>query len=268
MRTLMPVKTAGSRPPLFCVNGEPLKMALSMPEDQPLYGLCDAYHPYFEPPERIEQLAELYMREMQLVQPEGPYYIIGFSLGGLIAYAVAEQFRKNNIEVAYLGLIDPSSMRVSANNKEWVASRASLARGLLTAKGGITRLLIRIYKSVTAQTYTRYRLFKVIVYETLGKELPVNMRRIRNMRAILQSVRGYNYQPLDISGAVFHTETKINSAEAESAYTAYWSGLFERGVEVIKVSGVQEHLEFLAPENLERVTGKIMSDIHAAQETR
>jgi|GEM_PF-2498057 len=240
-------------------------MALSLPEDQPLYGLCDAYDPHFEPHKRIEELAELYMREIQLVQPDGPYYIIGFSLGGLIAYAVAEQFRKNNIDVAYLGLIDPSTTGVSANKKEWVASRSSWARGLLITKGGPTHLLKRIYTSVRAQSYTRYRLFKVFIYETLGKDLPIDMRRIRNLRSILRSVRGYNYKPLDISGAVFHTEAKINSVEAEKAYTAYWSSLFRRGVEVVKVTGVQAHLEFLAPENIERVTAKIMSDISSAQ---
>ena len=58
-------------------------MARVLDDDQPVYGICNAYDPNFKPPTRIEQLAELYVRELRLVQPKGPYHICGFSVGGL-----------------------------------------------------------------------------------------------------------------------------------------------------------------------------------------
>jgi len=265
MRTLMPVKTAGNKPPLFCVNGEPLKMAQFLPPDQPLYGLCDAYHPHFNPPEKIQQLAEMYVREIQLVQPQGPYYIIGFSIGGLIAWEVAHQLVERGEDIAYLGMIDPSFPEVGGTNKDWARHRADWVKNNLAEKGSrirnIGRVVKRIGSSLAAQSHTRYRLFKVFMYETLGKELPIDLRRIRCNGPIRRSLQGFDYEPVDIGGVVFHTETLRAGSEEE--YTKYWNGILTRGAEIRIMEGIKKHLEFLEDEHLSRVTDMINQDITA-----
>jgi thioesterase domain-containing protein len=92
-KTLMPIRTKGAKLPLFCVHGQPLRMAQNLPPDQPIYGLSHVYHSDFidETPESMEDIAASYLAEIRQVQPEGPYHFLGFSAGGLISYEMAKQ---------------------------------------------------------------------------------------------------------------------------------------------------------------------------------
>jgi amino acid adenylation domain-containing protein len=54
----------------------------------------------------IEQLAEEYVEELLRHQADGPYYLAGWSLGGIIALEIAGQLRTRGKKVAFLGVID------------------------------------------------------------------------------------------------------------------------------------------------------------------
>ena len=53
-----------------------------------------------------EELAESYIKKIRAVQPEGPYYIAGWSVGGTIAFEMARQMEEMNLTVALLAMID------------------------------------------------------------------------------------------------------------------------------------------------------------------
>ncbi|PRO69888.1 AMP-binding protein [Alteromonas gracilis] len=57
----------------------------------------------------FEEMAEFYIQEMKRVQPNGPYFIGGMCLGGIIAYEMAQQIQRSGESVAFLGLVDPRS---------------------------------------------------------------------------------------------------------------------------------------------------------------
>ena len=54
----------------------------------------------------IEALVEVYVKSIQSVQPQGPYQLLGWSLGGLLAYEAAFQLERLGAQVAYVGLLD------------------------------------------------------------------------------------------------------------------------------------------------------------------
>ncbi|MDC6379895.1 non-ribosomal peptide synthetase [Pseudomonas graminis] len=54
----------------------------------------------------VADLAMLYIIQIKARQPTGPYYIAGWSFGGIIAYELANLLEQNSESVAYLGLID------------------------------------------------------------------------------------------------------------------------------------------------------------------
>ena len=54
----------------------------------------------------IRELAKTYIESMKKVQPTGPYYIGGWSLGGTIAFEIAGQLEQSDEEIAFLALID------------------------------------------------------------------------------------------------------------------------------------------------------------------
>jgi thioesterase domain-containing protein len=54
-------------------------------------------------------MARLYLEEIRKVQPEGPYFLCGASMGGMLAFEVARQVREAGQEVGLLALIDTRS---------------------------------------------------------------------------------------------------------------------------------------------------------------
>ncbi|NIM15512.1 MAG: AMP-binding protein, partial [Candidatus Aminicenantes bacterium] len=69
----------------------------------------------------IEKLARQYIDSITAVQPLGPYYIAGWSLGGTIAFEIVRQLEKKNETVSVFGLFDspPPNRSLSANTFEF-----------------------------------------------------------------------------------------------------------------------------------------------------
>jgi len=57
----------------------------------------------------IEEMAAYFIREIQQVQPEGPYWLCGFSMGGRIAYEMALQLTKQEQKVAFVAILGTSA---------------------------------------------------------------------------------------------------------------------------------------------------------------
>ena len=64
-----------------------------------------------EPLDNIEDMAANYIEEMLRQNPEGPYSLAGYSLGGLIAYEMARQLKAMGKEVKILALFDAVAER-------------------------------------------------------------------------------------------------------------------------------------------------------------
>ncbi|MGW5452440.1 amino acid adenylation domain-containing protein [Nocardia sp. NPDC003979] len=108
---LLPLRTTGTGEPLFCVH--PISglawsfSGLTAHLDRPVYGLQSPALSSTEPlPDSIEQWALLYLKHLRAVQPEGPYHLLGWSLGGVIAHAMAVQLQEDGEQVALLGMLD------------------------------------------------------------------------------------------------------------------------------------------------------------------
>jgi tyrocidine synthetase-3 len=54
----------------------------------------------------IESVAENYIETLRKVQPDGPYYIAGWSMGGTIAFEMVRQLEQQGQTAAFLALID------------------------------------------------------------------------------------------------------------------------------------------------------------------
>ena len=111
--SLVPLQPLGSKPPLFLIHGWGgdvyvfLNLARRMKADRPVYGIqavgLDELRPRHA---SVEEMARHYAQEIRSMQPEGPYHLAGLSLGGWIAYAVAQELTRLGGKVALLGLFD------------------------------------------------------------------------------------------------------------------------------------------------------------------
>jgi syringomycin synthetase protein SyrE len=110
---LVPIREEGTRAPLFLVHaagGEPVYasgLTAALPADLPVFGISAAgLSPGEQPFEEIEAMAAAYVAEIRAVQPRGPYFVAGWSFGGIVAYEIANQLLGVGETVAFVGMYD------------------------------------------------------------------------------------------------------------------------------------------------------------------
>ncbi|MFH8370222.1 amino acid adenylation domain-containing protein [Streptomyces sp. NPDC018031] len=118
LEVLLPLRTAGDLPPLFCVhpgNGMCWTYARLLPHlsaDIPVYGLQS--HALARPDElrgSIEEVARDCVEAMLRVQPEGPYHLLGHSFGGMVAHAMAAELARRGGRVEVIFSLDSEPAR-------------------------------------------------------------------------------------------------------------------------------------------------------------
>ncbi len=111
--SLVSMRASGTTPPFFCVHGiggtvlRFRDLARFIGNDQPFYGLqaqgLDGKLPVHT---RVEDMAAHYIKEIQILQPQGPYYIGGYSFGGMVALEMAQQLRAQGHTLGLVVLLD------------------------------------------------------------------------------------------------------------------------------------------------------------------
>ena len=109
---LVPIKPSGSKPPLFLVHavgGDALgylELAKAFGEDQPVYAFeAPGLDGVQEPETDLAALSERYIEAMRDRQPEGPWRLGGWSLGGVVAWEMTRRLRERG-ESVRLFLLD------------------------------------------------------------------------------------------------------------------------------------------------------------------
>jgi aspartate racemase len=114
--SLVAIRASGSKPALFCIHGAGANVLIY----RPLANHLDSDHPVYalqalgldgvtRPLTRVEEMAAHYLKEIRAVQPKGPYYLVGGSFGGLVAFEMAHQLQAAGEQVAMLALLDTYS---------------------------------------------------------------------------------------------------------------------------------------------------------------
>lgn len=113
LAVVLPLRAGGDGRPLFCVHpgiGMSWCYAGLLPH-------IDAAHPVYglqargilqpgQRPSTVEEMAAAYVEEMRALQPHGPYRLLGWSFGGLVAHAMATILQAAGEQVALLALMD------------------------------------------------------------------------------------------------------------------------------------------------------------------
>ncbi|HEX7314160.1 MAG TPA: alpha/beta fold hydrolase, partial [Pyrinomonadaceae bacterium] len=110
---LVEIQRGTSGTAFFCVHpsgGNVLcyaELAQHLGADQPFYGLqAHGLDGARVPLNSIEEMAASYVEAVRAVQPDGPYALGGWSMGGLIAFEMAQQLQAQGQQVSLLALID------------------------------------------------------------------------------------------------------------------------------------------------------------------
>jgi thioesterase domain-containing protein len=244
---LLTIQPAGPRTPLFCVApvlGTAVvyvHLARELGADQPLYGLQPPGVDGREPPlTSIEAMASRYVESIHQVQARGPYYLGGWSFGGIVAYELARQLAECGDEVALLAVIDTASP--GTRQSMW-----SSIQFFATVGGPGLRFFLPEYLALRfgKRSPTRRAVARHLLRGDLSQNgVTPGLRALSNVFAA--SVwAGYHYEPRVFGGRLTLLRTAMPHHQLQADRTWGWNKLARGGVAIHIVPG--RHMDVLRP---------------------
>jgi amino acid adenylation domain-containing protein len=247
---VVPIQPRGNRPPFFCVHGlggavlRFQELARHMAPDQPFYGIqpqgIDGGMPFLY---SVEQMASCYISEMRKVQPEGPYFIGGYSFGGLVAFEMARQLRADDQEVAFLGMVDTYPGKAKSN---------AVLLGTLLA------LPVRQQVAYATRKIEKYRRGLRRRFDTLF--LPKPLKQVRKILAKAESA----YQPQVYFGSATVLRASEKTLRGSDNSRDDWSQWVTGDVEIQEIDG--DHGSIMKEPTVSILAEKLRSCLAKAQQ--
>jgi amino acid adenylation domain-containing protein len=252
--SIIPCRVGGTKPPIFAAPPDVgLEVLLAfrgltrrLEPDQPMYTFAklDRDREWTS----LEELAAHYVKDLREFQPQGPYHLVGWSFGGMIAFEMACQLRIQNQAVGLLGLLDAGNLAVwrgRTRRQRFHGALRRLVHGDLKKLRTLApldwpRRLVELLNQYFIDTAWRevYRLYQALLKKGspslrtwLLRVAPPSFKRAYGKRAY--GTLGEHYLP-----KVYPGKMVFFQSEAKSSVNALksWSG-FTHEVEVVRVPG-------------------------------
>lgn len=237
--SLVAIRPGGTKPPFFFVHpigGNVLTFAGfcgHFGPDRPIYGLQARGLDGLEAPHTlVEEMASDYIRGIRSVQPEGPYFIGGFSAGGVVAFEMAHQLEAAGQRVAMLALLDtevPPFQRKgdspATRLRRW--SRTLQVNLRYASRMRVPEFLIR----KSSNFRMRSKLLVWSIRERLGLEIKPS--RLSAEEGFLLAMRRYVPHPYQGNATLFRSGDGSDYQDPKLG----WEGLIEGHLDIQQVSG-------------------------------
>ncbi|MCM0593872.1 MAG: amino acid adenylation domain-containing protein [Gloeotrichia echinulata DEX184] len=261
---LVPIKSNGNQPPLFCIHpggGNVLcyqHLASYLSSEQPFYGLQSVgLNPQNEPHTSIEQMATYYIQELQTIQPHGPYFLSGWSSGGLVAFEMAQQLSRQGEQIALLALLDSySSMTAQAQEpKDDLAQLVELVVELLKEDSDLYLEQMREFSYEEQLIY--------VIEQAKQKNLIPDDFDLAEAHSFLKVNKlndqaADNYQPQYYPGSI----VLFQASETDASFKSTWNELVEH-IETYVVPG--DHQNMVKPPHVQTLAQKLQKSLEQAQ---
>ena len=253
--------TPGDRGPFFCVHpagGGVLcfaELARQLGPGQPFYALQARGVERDDPPyDDLSAMAARYLVDVQERQPTGPYLLGGYSMGGLVAYEMAQQLTAAGARVDLLVLVDtPAPDRI----RDELPDEAAILIRLLD--GVVPLDLAQLRELPAAQ-----RLAHVLAEAERAQVVPPGMEpdRVQHLFEVYAThlAAARRYQPRPYAGRA----CLLRAAQTGMSAADYgWTGSLTGAWETIEVPG--DHETVLWPPHVQRLAEVIQAQLVAAQ---
>lgn len=120
LERIVPLNPGGGAPPLFCVHSSSgsaysyLELSHLLGPDQPVYGIeAPGFDSDRQPIRSLPALSAEYAQTLREFHPAGDYVLLGWSLGGIIAFDMGQRLSAAGRPVRQVIMIDVSVPRVA-----------------------------------------------------------------------------------------------------------------------------------------------------------
>lgn len=259
-------RTGGSKPPLFLIHdvtGDVLifrDLARRLPVDRPIYGLRARGLENGEAPATdIEEMARDYLAQIRTVQPQGPYFLGGFSLGGIVAHEMANILREQGQRIGWLGLFDTSVLRHQLAGVDRLAyDYARIVRKLRTLRrlprSERRTSLVRVLQQLVLRRPRDMSVYGNLSAYAGNPAILANMKRIRAASLRAASTFRLRYFPGEIS--FFFAQVRDFSSAIDA--TPYW----RRYARALKIFCVPAgHVGMLRPPGVDLLAEQVRASL-------
>ncbi len=220
-------------PPLFLIHavfGDTYFfrfLAAGLAPGRPVYGLRALGMEAGEEPLRsIEAMAARYVDSIRSIRPEGPYHLVGSSMGGVIAYEMARRLRAAGQEVALLGFLDTGAPGEAPTPDDASAGKRFEMEALHHLLGGADPDSVARLETMESRDE---RLSHILTTARAAGALPASfdLARLRRLMDIVnangRAMTEYRPEPYD--GELLHVRAATTAERMERPQESGWSAL-------------------------------------------
>jgi thioesterase domain-containing protein/acyl carrier protein len=253
--SLVAIQPGGNKRPLFLVHPAGgyvfpyVHLAQFMDSDQPCYGLqARGLEDGEDPHARIEDMAAYYIQALQTLQPTGPYLLGGWSMGGVVAFEMAQQLHAQGQRVALLALLDGRIPTPDETFPEDDSEAISLVERYFGISFGPMEFLAQLPKDEQLGFVLELAKSAGLVPAELG--VSQARRFVEHVRSDLRATQNYGLRLYPGRITFFKASETLAGTTADP--TLGWSEWASGGVEVHIVPGnhanlmYEPHVEVLA----------------------
>lgn len=274
--SLVPIQPAGSQLPFFCVHAkggnvlEYYDLARHLGTDQPFYGLqSQGLDNQADAHTCIAEMAAHYLKEMREIQPVGPYFVGGRSMGGTIAFEMACQLQASGEEVGLLALLDtyPAGYLKLQPEAETLSRKLDRLRERTRCHyKNIAGLELREqarylaekaqYGPLRIKTFLWRKVYRL--FERLGRPLPRVLRDVKEFNSMAAS----EYVPQSYAGPI---TLFWASGDRRASFDLVdgWKVLAAGGIDVHEISG--SHLNIIKEPYVAELAAKLQNCLQNVQ---
>ncbi|QLE55362.1 amino acid adenylation domain-containing protein [Nostoc sp. TCL26-01] len=272
--SLVAMQPQGSKPPLFLIHslgGEILcyrHLVNHLGLEQPVYGLQPQGLDGQQPPlVRIEDIAAHYIQEIQTIQPQGPYFLAGYSFGGLVAFEMAQQLHRQGEELGLVAMFD--TCRPGYSQRLSFLQRIPLHLDHLFQQG--TNYiwdkavgLSQVFKYHLQQGYKQY-LSAAPQVLNFAVNLPKSEKYLDIIGANAQALSKYTFQKYQGNVTLFRTQDEHRSDAVGVKYDPQfgWGDIITGELNIQYIQG--SHLSLLDEPNVQMLANKFQICLEKAQ---
>ncbi|MBD2355858.1 amino acid adenylation domain-containing protein [Tolypothrix sp. FACHB-123] len=240
--SIVPVQPKGSRSPLFGIHSTRYHaLANYLGTEQPIYALryglaVENGENMPNLPEKMEDLAAHYIQEMRIIQPQGPYYLMGLCIESIIAFEMAQQLTAQGEKVAMLALFDPT-IEEGAKPLSWPNKLLNIV------KIGPGEVIQRAKKNLVKKILTR------------NQKQAVNKAQVKYKDYVLKPYQGKAsiFKPVDHISLSYDYEPDFG-----------WGKLVKGGLDIYEIPGV--HTDIFQEPNVQVVAEKLKDCLDKIQD--
>ncbi|NEN87818.1 MAG: amino acid adenylation domain-containing protein [Okeania sp. SIO3H1] len=269
---LVKMQSDGDLPPLFLIPPSSgtvlfyLDLARNLGSEQPIYGLqAPGLNGERSPFTTLKELATHHLKAIKTIQPSGPYYLVGFCVGGHLALEMAQQLHQQGDTLALLALIEssaPEHHRLLIDSTPGrmlgpdIFYSRLFAEEMSAPRGKEVPVSCEQLQQLMPEERLGYVLEQAKIFDLLPEE--VRVEDLENLFEVFQAtaIASYNYKARPYSGNMVLLNASQQLIDIGGDRTLGWRDFVAGEIEIHEIPG--EHFSIIREPQVRVLAERLM----------